>query len=84
MNPQLSQRVAKVMSVMRALGMTGEEYMGLAIRVESAEDFEALPENDRRAILAAERMVDAGLTLRQIMDMNRRDLGIPGGPDFKK
>lgn len=75
-NPDLSRRVGRVIEIMMAAGLSIEERMSLAHRIESAEDFDSLPETDRRSILAAERMADAGLTLRQVMDLHRADLGL--------
>ena len=55
-NPNLSRRVAKVINLMVTLGLTIDERFALANRVEAAGDFSDLPEQDKRAILAAEKI----------------------------
>ncbi len=55
-NPNLSRRVAKVINLMVALGLTIDQRFALANRVEAAGDFSDLPEQDKRAILAAEKI----------------------------
>jgi len=56
MNPTLSRRVAKVIEIMMMLGLTIDQRFALANRVEAAGDFSDLPEQDKRAILAAEKI----------------------------
>lgn len=56
MNPTLSRRVAKVIEIMVMLGLTLDQRFALANRVEAAGDFSDLPEQDKRAILAAEKI----------------------------
>jgi hypothetical protein len=56
MNPTLSRRVAKVIEIMMMLGLTIDQRFALANRVEAAGDFSDLPEHDKRAILAAEKI----------------------------
>ena len=55
-NPNLSRRVAKVMGLLVSLGLTIDQRFALANRVEAAGDFSDLPEQDKRAILAAEKI----------------------------
>ena len=55
-NPNLSRRVAKVIGLMVSLGLTLDQRFALANRVEAAQDFSDLPEQDKRAILAAEKI----------------------------
>ena len=55
-NPSLSKRIAKVIGLMVALGLTIDQRFALANRVEAAGDFSDLPEQDKRAILAAEKI----------------------------
>jgi len=55
-NPNLSRRVAKVMGLLVSLGLTIDQRFALANRVEAAQDFSVLPEQDKRAILAAEKI----------------------------
>lgn len=55
-NPNLSRRVAKVMGLLVSLGLTIDQRFALANRVEAAQDFSDLPEQDKRAILAAEKI----------------------------
>ena len=57
-NPNLSRRVAKVINLMVTLGLTIDERFALANRVEAAGDFSDLPEQDKRAILAAEKIAE--------------------------
>jgi len=55
-NPALSRRVARVIGIMVMLGLTIDQRFALANRVEAAGDFSDLPEQDKRAILAAEKI----------------------------
>ena len=55
-NPNLSRRVAKVINLMVTLGLAIDQRFALANRVEAAQDFSDLPEQDKRAILAAEKI----------------------------
>lgn len=71
MNPSLSRRVAKVIEIMVMLGLGIEDRFAFAYRVEQAEDFSSLPEADRRAILAAEKIAQAGLSIADIMNLER-------------
>ena len=57
-NPNLSRRVAKVINLMVTLGLTIDERFALANRVEAAGDFSDLSEQDKRAILAAEKIAE--------------------------
>ena len=57
-NPNLSRRVAKVIGLMVSLGLTLDQRFALANRVEAAGDFSDLPEQDKRAILAAEKIAE--------------------------
>ena len=57
-NPNLSRRVAKVIGLMTDLGLTLDQRFALANRVEAAGDFSDLPEQDKRAILAAEKIAE--------------------------
>lgn len=57
-NPNLSRRVAKVMGLLVSLGLTLDQRFALANRVEAAGDFSDLPEQDKRAILAAEKIAE--------------------------
>lgn len=57
-NPNLSRRVAKVIEIMVMLGLTIDQRFALANRVEAAGDFSDLPEQDKRAILAAEKIAE--------------------------
>jgi len=58
MNPPLSRRVAKVIEILVMLGLTIDQRFALANRVEAAGDFSDLPEMDKRAILAAEKIAE--------------------------
>jgi len=57
-NPTLSRRVAKVINLMVSLGLTIDQRFALANRVEAAGDFSDLSEQDKRAILAAEKIAE--------------------------
>ena len=57
-NPNLSRRVAKVINLMVTLGLTLDQRFALANRVEAAGDFSDLSEQDKRAILAAEKIAE--------------------------
>ena len=57
-NPNLSRRVAKVINLMVSLGLTIDQRFALAKRVEAAGDFSDLSEQDKRAILAAEKIAE--------------------------
>jgi len=57
-NPALSRRVARVIGIMVMLGLTIDQRFALANRVEAAGDFSDLPEMDKRAILAAEKIAE--------------------------
>ena len=57
-NPTISRRVAKVINLMVSLGLTIDQRFALANRVEAAGDFSDLPEMDKRAILAAEKIAE--------------------------
>lgn len=57
-NPNLSRRVAKVINLMVTLGLAIDQRFALANRVEAAQDFSDLPESDKRAILAAEKIAE--------------------------
>jgi len=57
-NPNLSRRVAKVMGLLVSLGLTIDQRFALANRVEAAGDFSDLHEQDKRAILAAEKIAE--------------------------
>ena len=71
-NPNLSRRVAKVINLMVALGLTIDQRFALANRVEAAGDFSDLPEHDKRAILAAEKIAEklasGEVTLQDLLD----------------
>jgi len=71
-NPNLSRRVAKVINLMVALGLTIDQRFALANRVEAAGDFSDLPEQDKRAILAAEKIAEklasGEITLQDLLD----------------
>ena len=56
MSGDLSRRVAKVISLMSILGLGVKERGRLARMVDEAGDFSDLPEQDKRAILAAEKI----------------------------
>ena len=58
MNPTLSRRVAKVIEIMVILGLPIDQRLALANRVEAAQDFSDLSEQDKRAILAAEKIAE--------------------------
>jgi hypothetical protein len=74
MNPSLSRRVAKVIDILVALGLSIDDRFAFAYRVEHAEDFSSLPEADRRSILAAEKIAQAGLSMADIMNLAREQL----------
>ena len=57
-NPTLSRRVAKVINLMVSLGLTIDQRFALANRVEAAGDFSDLHEQDKRTILAAEKIAE--------------------------
>jgi len=57
-NPNLSRRVAKVMGLLVSLGLTIDQRFALANRVEAAGDFSDLHEQDKRTILAAEKIAE--------------------------
>jgi len=71
-NPALSRRVAKVIEIMMMLGLTLNQRFALANRVEAAGDFSDLPESDKRAILAAEKiaakLASREVTLNDLLD----------------
>lgn len=69
MNPNLSRRVAKVIDIMVLLGLSIDARFALARRVEAADDFSSLPESDRRAILAAEKIAKTGLSMAEILNL---------------
>lgn len=73
-NPQLSRRVAKAMQVMMDLGLSPDERFALADRVEHAQDFMELPENDRRAILEAEKIMASGVTITDLLSSPKKTL----------
>jgi len=79
MNPPLSRRVAKVIEILVMLGLTIDQRFALANRVEAAGDFSDLPEMDKRAILAAEKIAAAGLSYQEIMDLAnpQTETGLP-------
>jgi len=77
MNPELSRRVAKVIDIMVMLGLSMDDRMALAQRVDSTDSFEDLPLNDQKSILAAEKLVASGKTLQQIME-----IAIVTNPDY--
>jgi len=68
-NPNLSRRVARVIGIMVTLGLTLDQRFALAKRVDPAQDFSDLPEADKRAILAAEKILAAGLSYQEIMNL---------------
>jgi hypothetical protein len=70
-NVELSRRLAKVLNLMMLLGMEMPERMALTRRAERANDFSDLPEADRRAIMAAEKIAAANLTLGEIRALAR-------------
>lgn len=74
MNPIISRRVAKVIKILVALGLSIDDRFALAHRVENVQDFSDLPEADRRTILAAEKIAQAGLSMADIMDLAREQL----------
>jgi len=57
-SPLLSRRIAKVIGLLVQLGLTLDQRFALANRVEAAGDFSDLPEQDKRAILAAEKIAE--------------------------
>ena len=71
-NPNLSRRVAKVIGLMVSLGLTLDQRFALANRVEAAQDFSDLPEQDKRAILAAEKiaakLASGEITLQDLLN----------------
>ena len=71
-NQPLSRRVAKVIGLMVSLGLTLDQRFALANRVEAAGDFSDLPEQDKRAILAAEKIAEklasGEITLQDLLD----------------
>ena len=68
-NPNLSRRVAKVMGLLVSLGLTIDQRFALANRVEAAGDFSDLHEQDKRTILAAEKIARSGLSFSEILDL---------------
>ena len=64
--------MAKVIEIMVMLGLTIDQRFALASRVEQAQDFGDLPEPDRRAILAAEKIAEklasGEVTLQDLLD----------------
>lgn len=67
MDPDLSRRIAKAVQIMTLLGLNIDDRFAMAHRVEQADDFSALPESDRRAILAAEKIAKSGLSIADIL-----------------
>ena len=77
-NPNLSRRVAKVIGLMVSLGLTLDQRFALANRVEAAQDFSDLPEQDKRAILAAEKiaakLASGEITLQDLLNQTETTL----------
>ena len=71
--------MARVIEIMVTLGLTLDQRFALAKRVDHAEDFSDLPESDKRAILAAEKIAAAGLSYQEIMDLAnpQTETGLP-------
>jgi len=69
MSADLSRRLAKVISVLSLMGLGVKEKRALADRAEQAQDFSDLPEPDKRAILAAEKIARSGLSMAEILNL---------------
>jgi len=65
----LLARVGAVLPILSMAGLSFDDRLSMAHRAELAEDFMALPDNDRRVILAVEKIVASGLTSDQLVTL---------------
>ena len=68
-NDELLKRVGDVMEILAVAGLSFDDRIALAHRVEIADEFSDLPENDRRAVLAAEKIKASGLTTDEMITL---------------
>jgi len=66
---ELYKRFVKITPVLRALDVRESDMIKLRIACTINRDFSDLPEHDKRAILAAEKIAAAGLSYQEIMDL---------------
>lgn len=69
MSEYLTARVEKVIDYMIVLGLYGTDRTDFELRVKKANEFSDLPETDRRAIQAAERIAKSGVTVSDLLKL---------------